>query len=295
MRKRTILSLAALAAAALPAAAHAAATTITGVVVAKEAARGTLVVATRSGAARTVHARLSAARLGDRISVSGTKLSDGTVRAGSLRVVGHARSATVQGVVVRRLAKRTLVSTGGSVIAIGRPVARRALASRSLAPGSIARFGLAIKGGTVRETSAKALGTTTTVEVEGQVVTVSPFVVNVEGLPIAIIVPVGVTLPATLAPGDEVELSVTVDANNVFTLVSVDSTEAGEQGAPGDDQPGATGDDGNDQAGQGDDSQGLDDQGQGQEDGGGSGGGDNPGADDGGGGGGDSGGGGGDD
>jgi hypothetical protein len=252
-----ILSLAVAAAVALPAAAHA--TTVTGVVVAKDAKRGTLVVATRTGAARTVHARLSAARFGDRVRVGGTKLPDGTVRAGTLRVISHARKATVQGVVVRRSSNRTLVATGGSVIAIGRSVTKRAFASGGLQAGSIARFGLAIKGGGVRETSAKALGTTTTVEVEGQVATVSPLVVNVEGLPISIVVPDPTLLPVTLAVGDEVEVSLTVDANNVFTLVSVDSTQAGEPGGSSGDQPGA--DDGQGSGQQNADESGLDDQG----------------------------------
>ena len=287
MRTRLILSFAALAAAVIPAAAHAASPTFTGVVVAKEAKRGTLVVATQSGVARTVHARLAAARLGDRIRVGGAKLSDGTVRASSLRVLGHVRSATVQGVVIRRLASRTLVSTGGSVIAIGRRTAARSLASRGLAPGSIARFGVAIGKGGVRETSAKALGTTTTVEVEGRVVTVSPLVVNVEGLPISIAVPEPTLLPAALGIGDEVELSVTVNANNVFTLVSVDSVQAGEeQAGSGDDQPGADDGGNGDQAGTGDDGSGddPDDQGSGDQGGSGSGDGGGSGSGDGGGG-----------
>ncbi len=285
MRTRLILSFAVMAAAVIPAAAHAAGSTFTGVVVAKEAKRGTLVVATQSGAARTVHARLAAVRLGDRIRVGGAKLSDGTVSASSLRVLGHVRSAMVQGVVIRRLASRTLVSTGGSVIAIGRRSATRSFASRGLAPGSIARFGVAIGKGGVRETSAKALGTTTTVEVEGQVVTVSPLVVNVEGLPISITVSDPTLLPATLAIGDEVELSVSVDANNVFTLVSVDSVQAGEdqgndQGGSGDDgQPGADDGSGGDQAGPGDDGSGSGSGDQGSGDGGGSGSGDGGGGD----------------
>lgn len=243
MQKRIILSLAVVAAAVLPAAAHAAGTTFTGVVVAKEANRGTLVVASRSGAARTVHVRLSAARLGDRISVGGTKLRDGTFRAGNLRVIGHARSATVQGVVVRRLAARTLVSTGASVIAIQRRAAKRSLASRGLTPGTVARFGVSISGGRVRETSVSALSLASTVQVEGKVVTLSPFVVNVKGLPITIGLG-SVALPPTLAAGDEVEVTVNVDGNNAFTLVSVDSFNS--EAEPGDDQ----GDD-NGQPGQG--------------------------------------------
>lgn len=238
MRSRLILSLAVLAAAALPAAAPAATharASFSGVVVAKEASRGTLVVASRSGLARTVHARLSAARLGDRVSIGGTRLKDGTFRAASLRVVGHAKSATVRGVIVRRLSTRTLVSTGRSVIAIERRSATRTLASRGLAPGTVATFGVSFSGGRVREISASALSTTSTVEVEGKVVTLSPFVVNVEGLPITIGLG-AVTLPAALAIGDEVELTVTVGANNVFTLVSVDEFQSEPAAEPGDDQ-----------------------------------------------------------
>lgn len=239
MRSRLILSLAALAAAAVPASAsaavHASATSFSGVVVAKEVSRGTLVVASRSGVARTIHARLSAVRLGDRIAVGGTMLKDGTIRSGRLRVIGHARTATVQGVVVRRLATRTLVSTGRSVIAIQRRAAKRSLASRGLTPGTVARFGVSFSGGRIRETSASALSTTSTVEVEGTVVTLSPFVVNVEGLPVTIAL--GATaLPAALAIGDEVELTVSVDANNVFTLVSVDEFQSEPAAEPGDGQ-----------------------------------------------------------
>jgi hypothetical protein len=196
-----------------------------------------------------------------------------------LRVIGHARKATVAGIVVRRLSNRTLVATGGSVIVIRRTVAKRSFASRGLQPGSIARFGLAISGSGVRETSAAALGTTTTIEVEGQVVTVSPLVVNVEGLPIPIVVPNPALLPAGPAVGDEIEVSVTVDANNVFTLVSVDSAQAGQQGGSGGDQPGADDGQGSDQQSAGDQEsddqgsagQGSDDQNEGQDDGGGGG------------------------
>ena len=126
----------------------------------------------------------------------------------------------------------------------------------------------------MRETSATAVGTTSTVEVEGTVVTLSPFVVDVEGLPVTIAVPAGVTLPASLSVGDEVELTVTVDANNAFTLVSVESNDPGDQSESRDDQAGSgqSGDNqsagdqsarsGDDQSAGGDDnSQGDDDQG----------------------------------
>ena len=49
---------------------------------------------------------------------------------------------------------------------------------------------------------------------------VSPLVVSLEGLPIEITVPGGMTLPP-LTPGQEVELFVQAGAGNTFTLVSI--------------------------------------------------------------------------
>jgi hypothetical protein len=250
VKKRIFLSLAVLAAAALPTAANAAGTMFTGVVVAKEAKRGTVVVAARSGVALTVHAKLSAVRVGDHLTVAGTKLRDGTFGATRLRVTGHVTRASVRGVVVRRLSTRTLVSTGRSVIAIRRRVARRALASRGLTPGSVVEFAVSLAGGVARELSAASVGTTNTIGVEGKVGSIAPFVVDIEGLPVTIGLG-SAALPAPLAVGDEVELTVTVDASNVFTLVSVDEFQAAEQqSASGGDQSGAAGDD-NEQADQG--------------------------------------------
>jgi FtsP/CotA-like multicopper oxidase with cupredoxin domain len=63
-----------------------------------------------------------------------------------------------------------------------------------------------------------------TVEIEGTLVSVSPLVVSLEGLPVEIAVPSSVTLPA-LTPGQEVELTVQTGAGNTFTLVSIGQAE----------------------------------------------------------------------
>lgn len=228
MRTRLLVSLAALAAALLPATAHAAG--FRGVVVAKESHRGTLVIAGRGGTALTVHGRLSLARLGDRVLVGGPRLHDGTLRAATLRVLGHARHATVRGTVVRQLARRTLLSTGHSVIAIQRHAPRRVLASAlddhaQLQPGDVARFEIELEHGVLVQAAATQVGQVGTVEVEGAVVSVSPLVVSVEGLPITIGVPGGTTLPPGLSVGDRVELRVGVAAGNVFTLAAFDEVE----------------------------------------------------------------------
>jgi hypothetical protein len=59
-----------------------------------------------------------------------------------------------------------------------------------------------------------------TVKIEGHLVSVSPLVVSVEGLPIEITVPSGMTLPP-LTAGQQVELTVQAGAGNTFTLVSI--------------------------------------------------------------------------
>jgi len=68
-------------------------------------------------------------------------------------------------------------------------------------------------------TAAAASGT---VEIEGHLVSVSPLVVSIEGLPVEITVPSGMTLPP-LTPGQEVALTVQTGPGNVFTLVSIQS------------------------------------------------------------------------
>lgn len=256
-RKRQIALIAAVAAVALPATAHAA--RVTGVVVAKDAAHGSFVVSARTGAATTVRAPRAHPRLGDRLVVDGRRLADGTFGVHALRVVGHTRRAVVRGVVVRQLVSRTLVSTGHSVVSILRRPAARTLSMAGdhsgLASGTVARFGVAITSTGLTQTAVTPLGATSTVKVEGDVVSVSPLVVTVEGLPVTIAVPVGVTLPAGLTPGQRIELTVIVGQDNSLSLQSFDeisgTTDQGDANKLGDDDQQGQGD----QPGAGDDDQ----------------------------------------
>lgn len=233
LRKKHVALIAVVAAIALPASAHAA--RVTGVVIAKDQKHGALVLAGRSGVGTTVRAPRAHPRLGDRLLVSGPRLADGTLRARSLRVVGHVRRATVRGVVLRQLSRQTLVATGRSVISIRRASSARVLSMANghsgLKPGTVARFGLAITENGVTQTAAAQLGVTTNVHIEGELVSVSPLVVSVRGLPLTITVPAGVTLPSGLEPDTHVELTVSVGDVNVLTLVSVDSQAGAQAGA----------------------------------------------------------------
>ncbi len=235
MKTRLILLTVALsAAAAVPASAGAA--TVSGVVVARDGARGTLVFVGRGGSARTLRAPLAHARLGDRLVVSGARLV-GRDLAGRARVVGHLRRATVHGVVLRQLLRRTLVSSGGAVLSIRRARAARRLASvehGGLRPGDVARFEVDISAAGLTQVAVTAAGSVSTVRIEGSVVSASPFVVSVGGLPVAISVPAGMTLPASVAPGARVEATVSLGAANAFTLASVDEVEGAKQANPED-------------------------------------------------------------
>jgi hypothetical protein len=225
MRLKTLAALALLVAVAVPAQAKAGA--FRGTVIAKQPARGTLVLAGHAGAGLTVHADAHPA-LGDRVSVRGSRLRDGTIRASRLSVLSHTGHAVIRGAVIRQLRRSTLVAIGGSVITIHQRAARRFASSSDhdgLRPGSIADFRIRIDDDDLFEDDAVLVRRAGDVEIEGTIVSVSPLVVSVDRLPITITVPAGMTLPAELAAGLRIELIVHVSAPNMFTLVTIEEVE----------------------------------------------------------------------
>ncbi len=221
MKRTALLAVAAFLLVAGPA--TAAPTAFKGVVVAKHARNGTVVVATgRKGVGVTVRVAARRIRLGDRVSVVGKRMRDGTVKASRLRVVSHVTRTRIRGLVVRRLAHALRVASGHSVLTI--QTRSRALASRhdGQEKGEIGEFEIEFEHGDLVEHGFTAASATGTVQIEGHLVSVSPLVVSVDGLPIEITVPSGMALPP-LTPGQEVELTVQAAAGNVFTLVSIQS------------------------------------------------------------------------
>jgi hypothetical protein len=220
MRVSLFVAAVAVLAFALPAQAGAA--RLAGVVVAKESQRGTVVLASARGVGTTVRISSTRAKAGDRVEISGRRLRDGTFFATALAVRSHTRSALIRGVVVRQLSRATLLATGRSVIRI-----QHGASSAPLRAGSGVTFRVRIDDHGDLDEQGETHSTTTgsNVQIEGKVVSTSPFVVSVEGLPIGITVPSGMTLPTGLAVGDRIELTVSVAAGNVFTLVSIDENE----------------------------------------------------------------------
>ena len=199
-----------------------------GIVIAKQPERAMLVLSGPGGIGLSVHAAGVLVRVGDRVTLQGLRSADGTIRASRLRVLSHTKLTVIRGVVVRALRRSTLVATGHSVIAIHHAAAR-VVASASddgLRVGSLAEFRIRIDADDLlQQAGVTQLGQASNVQIEGSVVSVSPLVVSVAGLPITITVPPGMTLPATLAAGARIELTVTASAGNVFTLVSIDEIE----------------------------------------------------------------------
>jgi hypothetical protein len=196
---------------------------IRGTVVATRAHSGSVVLATaHSGLAVTVRVAPRRVRLGDRVSVVGKRLRDGTVRASRLRVLSHVRTARLRGVVVKRLAHAVRVTSGHSVLTIHTTSSRLASRHDGEQEGDIGEFEVEFEQGHLVEDDFTPAPGSGTVELEGQLISVSPLVVSLDGLPIEITVPSGMTLPP-LTPGEEVELVVQTGANNTFTLVRIDS------------------------------------------------------------------------
>jgi hypothetical protein len=222
MKRTALLAVAAFLLAA--GSATAAPTAIKGVVVAKHARKGTVVLATgRKGLGVTVRIATGKVRLGDRVKMVATRLHDGTMRGSHLRVLSHVTKTKLRAVVVKRLAHSLRVASGHSLLTIH--TSRRALASHhdgGMVQGDIGEFEVEIGHDGLAEDGVTAVSPSGTVQIEGHLVSVSPLVVSIEGLPIEITVPGGMTLPP-LTPGDEVELVVQAGTGNTFTLVSIQS------------------------------------------------------------------------
>jgi FtsP/CotA-like multicopper oxidase with cupredoxin domain len=191
---------------------------IKGVVVAKHLRKGTVVVATgRNGLAVRVRGAPSRVRLGDRVSVVGSRV----------HVLSHVKKTRLRAVVVKRLAHALRVASGRSVLTI--QTRGRALASHDHGQeqGEIGEFEVEFEADGLHEHGFTAASQAGTVQIEGVLVSVSPLVVSLEGLPVEITVPSGVTLPP-LTPGQEVELVVQTGAGNTFTLVSIQPANENE-------------------------------------------------------------------
>jgi hypothetical protein len=238
--KRSLVFLAASAAAfvlVVPATAGAAG--FRGVVIAKDTARKAVVTASADGTVRTVrlHGGFKRLRVGLRVSVRGVQLPDGTFGAASVRRLAKARHAHVRATVVRRLGSRIALSAGGSVFALRLRGGKAAASLRGsgLRPGDRLDLKTRVRGNGLEchEGDVEKIGHDGQLELEGIYLATG----KDGAIELAVVhrgrvyvkVPDGVEVPA-FAPGDEIALVVTVEADGSFTLVKAENEDDGGEG-----------------------------------------------------------------
>ena len=216
----------AFAALALPALASAAPTGTRGVVVQRDARAGVVVIANKSGALQRVKvAKPGKLSLGTRISVHGTAVS----------VVGHARKATLRGVVVHRGKHAFSLAGNGSVLAIASAsppdAGQQVTTTVQVAAGSLSNDDGECHVQQDQAPSAELRGTVISQDA-------TTIVLAVAGFPAGLTIGLGTTVVPVLAPGTPVEAHVALGpdpanaAGIVLTLVSL-QVEDGMHGGSG--------------------------------------------------------------
>jgi hypothetical protein len=231
--RRSALAVAATLTAALAAPGVADAAKVKATVVAKDAARGTLVTATRGGDVKTLRtAKVKHYRVGQRIVADATVRPDGTfATTGKVkRLRGSARTARVRATVVQRASGRYLLSAGSSTFAIGK---RRAAAAVAAAPqaGDIVDAKLQFGGGQASPRQLRTVGRAGMLEIEGIFLEAADGTIEIaverRGR-VVVAVPEGTTVSATA--GDEVEAIVSVREDGSFALVALTSDDEDDHG-----------------------------------------------------------------
>jgi Domain of unknown function (DUF5666) len=218
-------------------AAHAAtASKLSGVVVSKEAARHTLVVASSHGTVTTVRATAHQFRTtprGSRISATGTTLADGSLHATRLTRIGKARTARLNVTVLNASGAKLLVAGGGSAFALRLSSSAQARAAAHSGPKPGDRIDAEVKlshrglvGGEVQTT-----GTSVIIDFSGKVTAMDATSLTIlsDGVSTVVAIPDGVTLPQLVQVGSEVEIVASV-SGTTLTLVEIKIDSDGGDG-----------------------------------------------------------------
>ena len=213
-----------------------------GVIIAKDAKRGSVVTASANGVVRTVRTpKARTLRLGQRLDVSATELADGTFKATGVRSSGRAKTVRMKAVVVRnqRAQKRLLVSAGGSTFALARGSKARTLSSvvqSGPLPGDQISATVNVAGATPQATSVTTIGRLGVLEVEGILTKIEAgsiqLVVASAGF-VTIALPAGFVMPAGIQLFDELEAHVAVGMDGTLTLHAIQTDDAEHRGDHG--------------------------------------------------------------
>jgi hypothetical protein len=237
-----LLALAAVVVAVLiPAAANAAtAAKVSGVVVSKQSARHTLVVASSTGRVTTIRAtvgQMRATNLRARITATGTVLADGSLHATRITHFGSASQARLNVTVLKVNGAKLLVAGGGSAFAIrlSQTTGAGAAARSGPKPGNRIATNVHFSRGHLIGNKVQTTGTSVLIDFSGKVTAVDATSLTVasDGVSTVVAIPDGVSLPPLVQVGSEVEIVASV-SGATLTLVEIkidgDGAENGDDG-----------------------------------------------------------------
>ena len=184
-----------------------------GVVIARMPAQAELVLASAGGRTTTLRAP-SLPSPGTILRASTFSLSDGTLAATSLRVLGHVRHASFRGVLVRRAGRMSFFAAGRNVVAVhmaARSVSSARSSGSPLTPGEAAEIEVTITAaGVLDEDSVTPTPSDDANEVKLQVtiaavtpataVTPGSITLTINGQALVIPLPAGTVLPTAFVP-----------------------------------------------------------------------------------------------
>jgi hypothetical protein len=228
MLKLTIATMAATAALLVPTLAQAGtvATSVKGTVVAKQAKRHVLVLATARRDAMSVRIssrQLHETRLGARVSAVGRRLADGSLHATHLRLLGHARRARLSAVILKAKAQRLLLAAGGSAFSIRLSHGTRLLASAaSVHSGQKVDAEVEFSHGRAVGRDVQENGDAAVAEFSGVVTAIdaTSFTIANDGISTVVQLPDGAVLPPVVDLGSEVEVVASI-SGSTLTLVTI--------------------------------------------------------------------------
>lgn len=181
--------------------------------------------------------------VGQRVTVQGRTLRNGTLAASSVHVVGRARTVHFRGLLLKKSGTRLVLSAGGAIIAVNRGAARTTSSASDTGPQPGSTVDVTATVGTTDELDED---TVTTVSadapggaIEGKLTIGSGKITVVsEHMALVLNVPTGFDL-TTFANGDEVLAKFTQGADGTLTLTALSGDDnAQEADDNGDDNAG---------------------------------------------------------
>jgi hypothetical protein len=201
-------------------------------------------------------------RVGQRVTLSGRTLRNGTLAASSVHVLGRSHTVHFRGLLLKKSGTRLLVSAGGAIIAVHRG-ARTTSSAYDSAPTPGSTVDVTATVGSDDELDATNVSTSSADtpggKIEGKLtIGTGTITVKSDEMNLSIVVPTGFDL-TKFATGDEVLVTFSQQADGSLLLTDISGDGNAQEADSNDDNGNNSGGDGN----SGDDNGGDDDGGSG--------------------------------